>query len=78
MPATSDPESLFTERHTSYARFIRLVRYSYGIQAFFMQSALLRSGLRVLDAGCGTGRRHAGAARCARAAAIDARDFPRL
>ena len=55
MTATSDPEGLFTERHTSYARFIRLLRYPQGIQAFFLQSALLRSGLKVLDAGCGTG-----------------------
>ena len=55
MPATSDPETLFTERHASYARFIRLVRYSQGIRAFFLHSPLLRSDLRVLDAGCGTG-----------------------
>jgi 2-polyprenyl-3-methyl-5-hydroxy-6-metoxy-1,4-benzoquinol methylase len=55
MPATSDPERLFTERHASYARFIRFVRYPQGIRTFFLHSSLLRSRLRVLDAGCGTG-----------------------
>jgi ubiquinone/menaquinone biosynthesis C-methylase UbiE len=55
MPATSDPITLFTEKHDTYARFIRLVRYPQGIRAFFARSSLLRPGLRVLDAGCGTG-----------------------
>ena len=55
MPATLDPQRLFTGKHDLYARFIRLVRYPRGLRAFFMHSALLRSGLRVLDAGCGTG-----------------------
>ena len=53
--AMSDPSRLFTEKHGSYARFIRFVRYPQGIRAFFLRSPLLRSGLRVLDAGCGTG-----------------------
>ena len=52
---SSDPRRLFTEKHDTYARFIRLVRYPQGLQAFFVHSPLLRSGLRVLDAGCGTG-----------------------
>jgi 2-polyprenyl-3-methyl-5-hydroxy-6-metoxy-1,4-benzoquinol methylase len=51
----SDPRRLFTEKHGSYERFIRFVRYPQGIRAFFLRSPLLRSGLRVLDAGCGTG-----------------------
>ena len=55
MPASSDPQRLFSEKHGTYARFIRLVRYPQGIGAFFRYSPLLRSGLRVLDAGCGTG-----------------------
>jgi len=50
-----DPRRLFTEKHASYARFIRLVRYPQGLRAFFLRSPLLRSDLRVLDAGCGTG-----------------------
>ena len=55
MTAVSDPKQLFTEKHASYARFIRFVRYPQGLRAFFLRSPLLRSGLRVLDAGCGTG-----------------------
>ena len=39
----------------SYARFIRFVGYPRGLRAFFLTAALLRSDLRVLDAGCGTG-----------------------
>ena len=31
------------------------MRYPEGIRAYFLRSSLLRSGLRVLDAGCGTG-----------------------
>jgi ubiquinone/menaquinone biosynthesis C-methylase UbiE len=46
---------LFTRRADSYARFIRVVLYAQGIRAYFLQSPHLRSGLRVLDAGCGTG-----------------------
>ena len=52
---TTDARRLFTERHESYARFIRAVLYPQGLRAFFLASPLLRSGLRVLDAGCGTG-----------------------
>jgi len=55
LTAMSDPSRLFSEKHGSYARFIRFVRYPQGIRAFFLRSPLLRSGLRVLDAGCGTG-----------------------
>ena len=53
--ATPDPVALFTERHETYARFIRLVRYPQGLRAFFAHDPELRSGLRILDAGCGTG-----------------------
>ena len=55
MAAPADARRLFTEKHGSYVRFIRLVRYPQGIRAFFLRSPLLRSGLHVLDAGCGTG-----------------------
>jgi len=55
VPVTADPERFFRERHATYARFIRWVRYPQGLRAFFLASPLLRSGLRILDAGCGTG-----------------------
>lgn len=55
MNVTTDPVELFTARAGSYSRFIRLVRYQPGLRACFRQSDLLRSGIRVLDAGCGTG-----------------------
>jgi ubiquinone/menaquinone biosynthesis C-methylase UbiE len=51
----SDPLGLFTRRSASYDRFIGLVRYRQGLRAYFRHSPLLRSGLRILDAGCGTG-----------------------
>ena len=50
-----DVVRLFTANHHTYDRFIRMVRYEQGLRAFFEQSSLLRSDLRVLDAGCGTG-----------------------
>jgi SAM-dependent methyltransferase len=53
--ATPDPRRLFTERPDAYGRFIRAVRYPQGLRAFWQASPLLCSGLRVLDAGCGTG-----------------------
>jgi len=55
VPVTSEPERFFRERHATYARFIRWVRYPQGLRAFFLASPLLRPGLRILDAGCGTG-----------------------
>ena len=55
MTITSDPQRLFTERRNTYDRFIRAVLYPQGLRAFFLQSTALRPGLRVLDAGCGTG-----------------------
>jgi cyclopropane fatty-acyl-phospholipid synthase-like methyltransferase len=53
--ATPDARRFFTERHATYARFIRAMRYPQGLRAFFRSSALLAANLRVLDAGCGTG-----------------------
>jgi cyclopropane fatty-acyl-phospholipid synthase-like methyltransferase len=52
----ADARELFTERHASYTRFICAVRYPQGLRAFFRASSLLyRPGLRVLEAGCGSG-----------------------
>lgn len=55
MRLTPDPVELFSQRNESYLRFVRFVRYPQGIRAYLLSSPLLRSGLRVLDAGCGTG-----------------------
>jgi cyclopropane fatty-acyl-phospholipid synthase-like methyltransferase len=55
MRPTPDPARLFSDRTESYARFVRFVRYPEGIRSYFLRSPLLRSGLRVLDAGCGAG-----------------------
>lgn len=55
MAETSDSSRLFSERAQSYVRFVRFVGYPQGLRAYFRQSPLLRSDLRVLDAGCGTG-----------------------
>lgn len=55
MTATSNARALFTKKHGTYANFIGFVGYPSGIRRFFAQSPLIQSGLRVLDAGCGTG-----------------------
>src|SRR5262245_49109167 len=55
MKPMRDPVRLFSRRHESYVRFVRAARYPQGIRAYLLTSALLRSNLRVLDAGCGTG-----------------------
>jgi SAM-dependent methyltransferase len=55
MNQTSDATRLFSDRTRSYVRFVRSVRYPQGLRAYFLASPLLRSGLRILDAGCGTG-----------------------
>jgi SAM-dependent methyltransferase len=53
--AASNARRLFSEKHATYARFIAVVGYPQGLRAFFRRSSLLRSDIRVLDAGCGTG-----------------------
>lgn len=55
MSVTDDPIQLFTERGHSYVRFVHTTGYPKGIRSYFMTSPLLYSGIRVLDAGCGSG-----------------------
>ena len=55
MSLTDDPLRLFTIRGHSYVRFIHTSGYPQGLRSYFMASPLLRSGIRVLDAGCGSG-----------------------
>lgn len=53
--AESEFRRLFTKRTDSYVQFIRFVGYPLAIRAYFDHCPFLRSGLRILDAGCGTG-----------------------
>jgi cyclopropane fatty-acyl-phospholipid synthase-like methyltransferase len=55
MTVAADARRLFSERSEAYVRFIRAVRYPQGLRAFWRVSPHLRSGLRVLEAGCGSG-----------------------
>src|SRR5687768_12332651 len=55
MASTSDVIQFFTAQHGVYDRFIHWVGYRQGLRSFFEQSQPLRSDLKVLDAGCGTG-----------------------
>jgi 2-polyprenyl-3-methyl-5-hydroxy-6-metoxy-1,4-benzoquinol methylase len=52
---TEEPKKLFSAKAASYARYIALFLYPQGFQAFFSGANWLDNGLRVLDAGCGTG-----------------------
>lgn len=55
MGATPDARVFFTARHATYARFIRAMRYPQGLRSFWLESPLIQPGLRILEAGCGTG-----------------------
>lgn len=55
MGQSPEPARLFSEKADSYVRFVRSVGYPQGLRAYFRRSPLLRSDLRILDAGCGTG-----------------------
>jgi SAM-dependent methyltransferase len=52
---SADARRLFTERPDVYTGFIRALRYPQGLRAFWYASRLLHPGLRILEAGCGTG-----------------------
>ena len=55
MSVSADPLLLFSEKSGTYDRFIHATGYPRGLRAYFERSGLLRPGLHVLDAGCGTG-----------------------
>lgn len=55
MALKTDPLRLYSEKSGMYDRFISSVGYPQGLRAYFVNSRLLRPGLRILDAGCGTG-----------------------
>ena len=50
-----EPEKFFSAKVDAYAQYISLFLYPQGFRAFFAGVDWLTSGLRVLDAGCGTG-----------------------
>ena len=51
----NDFRRFYTERADSYVRFIRAVGYPLALRSYFRRCPFLRPGLRILDAGCGTG-----------------------
>jgi SAM-dependent methyltransferase len=80
MGAPLDASQLYTEHADAYLRFVRLMGYPRGLRSVFMRSPALRPGLRILDAGCGTGTttlalRSAAEARGIPISAIDAFDL---
>jgi SAM-dependent methyltransferase len=52
---TRNPKDHFTREAARYDRYVSGFRYGEGIRAFFERAAWLRSDLRILDAGCGSG-----------------------
>jgi SAM-dependent methyltransferase len=50
-----DVKQLYTEKIDTYLSFNSFFRSAQALQAFFESYDLLRSNLRILDAGCGTG-----------------------
>jgi ubiquinone/menaquinone biosynthesis C-methylase UbiE len=51
----NNAETLYTKKVDTYLLFVSAFLYPQGLRAFFKASGLLESGLRVLDAGCGSG-----------------------
>lgn len=55
LPSTGDVQSLYTRRASSYVRYVQAFRHRQGLAAVIAASAGLKPGMRILDAGCGTG-----------------------
>jgi ubiquinone/menaquinone biosynthesis C-methylase UbiE len=53
MPA--DVKKLYTDQLDAYLSFDSVFRYSEALEKFFRSYDRLRPGMRILDAGCGTG-----------------------
>lgn len=52
---TAPARQLYSSRPGLYEAMIGLLRYPQGLARYFAQADFLRPGLKVLDAGCGTG-----------------------
>lgn len=55
MDSVEKAVQLYTSKSRSYLRFVNALAYPQGIHAYWLRSKHLKSGLSVLDAGCGTG-----------------------
>jgi ubiquinone/menaquinone biosynthesis C-methylase UbiE len=80
MDEPTDIPKLYTEHADTYQRFVRSLGYPQGLRAVFLKSPALVPGMRILDAGCGTGittlaLRQALEARGVSVGEIDAFDF---
>jgi ubiquinone/menaquinone biosynthesis C-methylase UbiE len=80
MNEPTDISELYTEHADTYQRFVRSLGYPQGLRAVFLKSPTLVPGMRILDAGCGTGittlaLRQALEARGVSVSEIDAFDF---
>jgi len=50
-----EPKAFFTSEAAAYDRYVSSFLYPQGLRAFFERAECLREGLRILDAGCGSG-----------------------
>lgn len=50
-----DAQTLYTQKVDDYISFVSAFSHQQGIAALLLAQGLLRDGMRVLDAGCGTG-----------------------
>lgn len=54
--ATNPVQDLYTQKAKLYERFfVELLQWGKALDAFFEANACLRPGMKILDAGCGTG-----------------------
>ena len=54
-PAKHQARELYARKADTYVRFVSVFGHQAGIEKLLARSGLLRDGMRILDAGCGTG-----------------------
>lgn len=67
----ADVKRLYTERLDAYLSFNAVFRYAEALKAFFRSYDGLGAGLRILDAGCGTGTASVALVEALRARGLD-------